>query len=165
MTASDPPQLPPPPRRLSPAGVVAIYVLFSALWIVSSDLLLTFSVADPVLQSRIELAKGLLFVSVTGGLLYLLLRECGYPRDDAATYSVSDIPYNKNSRLVMLFVAPPLIGSAIYMLHGSKTERDAMANLLAIANLKAGQIENWLDERWERWLGLTACNITRLAFV
>lgn len=95
MTASDPPQLSPPHRRLSPAGVALIYVLFSALWIVSSDVFVTFSVADPALQHHIELVKGLPFVVL------------------------------------------PLLGLAIFKLHGSKTEREALA----------------------------ACNITRLALV
>jgi hypothetical protein len=65
------------PDRLTPAAVALLYVAFAALWIVVSGHLLTITVADPVLMGRIELAKGLAFVSVTGGLLYLLLRVRG----------------------------------------------------------------------------------------
>ncbi|MDP1716487.1 MAG: diguanylate cyclase, partial [Burkholderiales bacterium] len=46
----------------------------AALWIVASGALLSFTVDDPLLQGRIELIKGLVFVAVTSGLLYLVLR-------------------------------------------------------------------------------------------
>lgn len=61
--------------RPSPAGIVLFYAVFAALWIVTSSYLLTLSVSDPLLQSRIEIAKGLAFVVVTSVLLYLLLRR------------------------------------------------------------------------------------------
>src|SRR3989338_7076795 len=60
-------------NRLTPARVALLYAVFAALWIVASGYLLAFAVSDPLLQSRIELFKGLLFVAVTGVLLYLLL--------------------------------------------------------------------------------------------
>ena len=51
--------------RLAPARVTLLYAALAALWILVSGALLTFSVDDPVMQGRIELAKGLLFVLVT----------------------------------------------------------------------------------------------------
>jgi len=71
------PVSPSAPRssRLSPAGIALIYAIFAALWIVTSGYLLTITVGDPLLQSRIEMAKGLAFVVVTSVLLYLLLRR------------------------------------------------------------------------------------------
>jgi len=41
----------------------------------------------------------------------------------------------------------PLIGVGVIMLHTGGTERDALADLDAIAGLKAGQVENWLTVR------------------
>jgi energy-converting hydrogenase Eha subunit E len=66
------------PSRLSfsslGAGTVALlYTGIAALWIIGSGALLGYSIQDPVLQLRLELAKGLGFVAVTGSLLYLLL--------------------------------------------------------------------------------------------
>jgi signal transduction histidine kinase len=76
-------------------------------------------------------------------LLYLLLKARAMPAE-ADTTPVG-------MRLVLLFVAlallVPLIGFAITRLHGPQIEREAFANLEAIARLKAEQIENWLDER------------------
>lgn len=64
-------------RWRTPAGVALLYAAFAALWIVVSGYLLTLTVADPLLHSRLELAKGLLFVAITSSLLYLLLRGRG----------------------------------------------------------------------------------------
>ena len=57
----------------------------------------------------------------------------------------------RRRQLVMLFVAllllVPLIALTVIKLYTPEVERDTYANLQAIAKLKAGQIENWLDER------------------
>ena len=45
-------------RRLTPVGVALLYAVFAALWITVSGVLLNMSVDDPVLQGRIEIAKG-----------------------------------------------------------------------------------------------------------
>lgn len=62
-------------RRLTPARAALLYAALAALWILVSGAVLTLSVDDPVMQGRIELAKGLLFVLVTSGLLYFLLKQ------------------------------------------------------------------------------------------
>jgi len=59
--------------RLSPASIALIYAAVGAAWIVVSGALLSFSVADAALQKHLELAKGLAYVVITSGLLYLLL--------------------------------------------------------------------------------------------
>lgn len=63
--------------RSMPAAtrVTLIYAVFAALWITTSGMLLTFTIQDPDLQGHIELIKGLMFVAVTSGLLYLLLKD------------------------------------------------------------------------------------------
>jgi PAS domain S-box-containing protein len=152
MTASGQPRKFLLPRRLTPAGVALAYALFAALWIVTSGLLLTSSVTDPLLQSRIELVKGLVFVAVTGALLYLLLKGWRDSLGDAASASANVIQPPRNSRLVLLFVGfalvVPLIGLSVIKLYGPQIESEAYANLHAISSLKAGQIENWMDERY-----------------
>jgi PAS domain S-box-containing protein len=49
------------------------YALFASLWILLSGYFLIINVADPALQWRLEMAKGLGFVAVSSVLLYVLL--------------------------------------------------------------------------------------------
>lgn len=134
-------------RQLTPAGVTLLYAVLATLWIVVSDHFLTITVADPVLMGRIELAKGLAFVAVTSLLLYLLLRM----RDTTDTQGATGQPMGVR-RLLLIFAAlalmVPLIGFAIARLYGPQIEREAYANLNAIARLKVEQIENWMGERY-----------------
>ncbi|MCM8612555.1 PAS domain S-box protein, partial [Accumulibacter sp.] len=46
-----------------------------------------------------------------------------------------------------LLAIVPLLGAGIYYLESPRLEQQAFADLNAIANLKVGQIEAWLDER------------------
>ncbi|CAB1370704.1 putative Diguanylate cyclase [Denitratisoma oestradiolicum] len=55
------------------------YGAFASLWIIVSGYLLTIAVDDPVLQGRLEIAKGLLFVAATSMLVYFLARRLGAP--------------------------------------------------------------------------------------
>ena len=88
------------PKRLTPIRIALLYAGFSALWILASNYLLTFIVDDPVLQNRIELAKGLIFVFVTSVLLYLLLK--GWRES-----------LEKSARQLRPFYDLPFIGMAI----------------------------------------------------
>jgi PAS domain S-box-containing protein/putative nucleotidyltransferase with HDIG domain len=123
-----------------------LYAAFAALWIVASSYLLTVTVADPVLLGRIELAKGLVFVFVTSILLYFLLRV----RGRTSLPEAGGQPLG-TQRLLLIFSAlalvVPLIGFAITRLYGPQIEREAYANLEVIDQLKAEQIENWMEER------------------
>ncbi len=139
-------------KRLTPAGIVLLYAAFAALWIVATGYLLTLSVADPILQGRIELAKDLLFIAVTSGLLYLLLKGWRDASGDAAEVTAANkLHPPKTSQLLLLFAAfalvVPLLGLVVNKLYGPQIERDAYANLQAIVQLKASQLEQWLDER------------------
>ncbi|MDP2132088.1 MAG: CHASE domain-containing protein, partial [Sulfuritalea sp.] len=67
--------------RMTPAGIVLLYALCAALWIIASGYLLMAGIGDPVLQGRFEIAKGLLFVAVTSLLLLVLLRRPAAPAD------------------------------------------------------------------------------------
>lgn len=132
------------------ASVIALtYAAFAALWIVLSATLLDLAVDDPVLQGRIELFKGLAFVAVTSGLLYILLRAFKAPH---AMPALADPPRPKTRhRVIPIFIAlaltVPLFGLAVYVLYAGQTESENFKNLQAVAHLKAGQIENWLAER------------------
>jgi len=61
--------------QLTPLSLTLIYIVFALLWIFGSGYLLTIHVDDPVVANQFELGKGILFVIITGSLLYLLLRS------------------------------------------------------------------------------------------
>ncbi|MFT3849275.1 MAG: EAL domain-containing protein [Propionivibrio sp.] len=140
-------------RRLTPAGIALLYAVFAALWIAVSSALLNLSVDDPILQGRIEIAKGLLFVAVTSGMLYVILREWRKTVSDGAANSRRTATRRRGGVvqrilfLVVLALLVPLSGFVVLKIHEPQVERDAFANLKAIADLKAGQIESWLYER------------------
>jgi len=69
-----------PARARHSAGLQALraaltYALLAGLWIVLSDRLLGVLVPNPSVNQTLQTVKGWLFVLVTGGLLYLLLRR------------------------------------------------------------------------------------------
>lgn len=137
--------------RRAPLLIALLYVAFAGGWILISGNLLTLSVDDPETQSRIELIKGLLFVAVTGGLLYVLLKVWG---GFAADPHVAGLPRTAPSatrRLVAIAVAIVLIGPGvgfgIVQVVGPQIEKDALSDLQAIAALKTRHIETWLGER------------------
>lgn len=146
--------------HLTPLRVAMLYCAFSALWIVASGYLLTYTVEDAVLQGRLELLKGLLFVLVTTGLLYLLL-SIWHAKDDAERLIVRGIK-NTYTTILLLFLGliltVPLLGFAISKLYTPHVEREAFANLESIARLKTSQIEYWLDERRADAMVLAAGN-------
>ncbi|HUW75799.1 MAG TPA: PAS domain S-box protein [Gallionella sp.] len=136
--------------RHTPTGIALIYAALAALWIILSTCLLNFTVADPLLQSRIELAKGLAFVAVTSGLLYLLLNH--WRESHAAHPAQTELPEPpKLIRLVLIFIAlvllVPLIAGVVYELNVPEIEAQTFNNLNSIAQLKTEEIKNWLKER------------------
>ncbi|MEC4723221.1 EAL domain-containing protein [Noviherbaspirillum sp. CPCC 100848] len=60
-------------RLRSPGGIVLLYLLFAAAWIAGSDSAIRFLFRDPDQLARIGTTKGMLFVGITSGLLFLLL--------------------------------------------------------------------------------------------
>ncbi|MGZ8241321.1 MAG: EAL domain-containing protein [Methylobacter sp.] len=139
------------PKNLIPAGITLLYGSFAALWIVASGYLVAVTVDDPLLQDRIELTKGLVFVGATSSLLYVLLKGWREPLSEVTILRDEGNHASSTIRLILLFIAltlvVPLIGLVIYKLHAPQLEREAYANLEAIVRLKAEQIENWLAER------------------
>jgi PAS domain S-box-containing protein len=144
-------------RRLTPSGVALLYGIIAAAWIVASSYLLTSRFDDPLIQTRIEMVRGLAFVVVSSGLLYVLLRAW---RESFSASAAEPQPLRppEIARLAGLIAAlalvVPLLGVAIVKLHGPQVEREAFANLDAVATLKAQQIENWLAERQDDAQGL-----------
>jgi PAS domain S-box-containing protein len=130
---------------------VLTYSLFASLWILFSDQAVSVLFHDPAQIVLASTLKGWLFVAVTSGLLYILLkswREVLCAKNDEAEDKGT---WLQTSRLPLLFVAlalvVPLLGFSFAKLQTPQIEREATDNLQAIARLKAEQIENWLHDR------------------
>jgi two-component system sensor histidine kinase/response regulator len=130
---------------------VLAYFAGASLWILLSDRAVGWLFADPSAMVFANSIKGWLFVTVTSGLLFLLLarqekwwREAGpVPQRSGPTLKI--IPL----RLVFvaLVLVVPLIGVSFYQTQAPQMEADATKNLQAIAQLKSQQIEGWIADR------------------
>ena len=63
------------PKPSRPMRLAGIYLLFSIVWILGSDLLLQALIADPATLAQLQTLKGLLFVALSGLLILLLCRQ------------------------------------------------------------------------------------------
>ena len=55
--------------------IIVIYALFSGLWILVSDSVISALLSDPLTIGKVSIAKGWLFVAITALLLYSLIRR------------------------------------------------------------------------------------------
>ncbi|MFW6379425.1 MAG: EAL domain-containing protein [Guyparkeria sp.] len=140
-------------RSASPLVLALSYVVYAGLWVLTSDWLLGLFVPDEQL-ARAGAAKGLAFVAVTGGILYLLLRwvipDKTVPRaaTQAATRAAS--PSGRGGP-VAVFVANLLVVASVtagtYLYQAPAAIESAQGRLADIAALRADFIEGWLNER------------------
>ncbi|MGK2952328.1 MAG: PAS domain S-box protein, partial [Thiobacillus sp.] len=136
------------PYRFGAGAITLIYAAFAAVWIVASGAVLYIATTDPLLQDRIEIVKGLAFVAITSGLLFLLLRA----RQDVVSASVPE-PLPRRERwqlalvLVILALTVPMIGFAVFSLSVKQVEDNVFEDLRAVAESKTKQTEDWLAER------------------
>jgi diguanylate cyclase (GGDEF)-like protein/PAS domain S-box-containing protein len=140
-------------RPLTPAVIALLYAVFGTLWIVVSGSLLKLTVDDPLWQEIVELAKGLLFVFISAGLLFLVLRQWQSilpplpSGPNKARHFTEKIRWRVLSFMALAAIVP-LAGYVVIKVQGPHIEQGAYANLEAIAELKTSQVENWLDERY-----------------
>ena len=64
----------------TPLRITAIYAIIGGLWILFSDQLLAALVSDPATFTRLGTLKGWVYVFVTAGLLYVLIRRADEAR-------------------------------------------------------------------------------------
>ncbi|WP_372523500.1 PAS domain S-box protein [Sulfuricaulis sp.] len=138
----------------TPLRITLGYAVFAVLWILTSDWALFTFVPNPAYQPIFSQLKGLGFVAVTGLFLYLLLRA-GAVTGPAA---VSDAVDSRINRLASpRFVLGAFIGLSATILITSYFVTSQITRLIreekldelnAMADLKADEIERWIDERW-----------------
>ncbi|MDO9227173.1 MAG: PAS domain S-box protein [Pseudomonadota bacterium] len=128
------------------------YALLGGVWIVFSDQAAEWLTSDPKLLVFISMFKGLAFVAVTALVLWvLLLRGEGRQAAPAGENVEGMDSRARFPRLLML-----LPGLLILVLTAAgvshvlrQQENEGMAELRAIADLKARQLTDWLREREE----------------
>ena len=115
----------------SPGSAALLYAALAVVWILASGALLTMSVNDPVLQQRLELGKGLLFVLLTSALLYAILRQWQH-RVAAVAGPVEGGAIALRWRIlacVVLLGIVPLAGFMVVKIQLPQVEREAFSNL------------------------------------
>jgi diguanylate cyclase (GGDEF)-like protein/PAS domain S-box-containing protein len=130
--------------------LVLLYAVFSMFWMAGASYLISLTLDDPALRSSAYLVKELIFVAVSSGLFYALLK---FGRDTLVPPSnpPPDAAFFQLNRLMLMFFAlamvVPLVSVGIVKVYGPEMERNTYDDLHTIVDLKAAQIELWLAER------------------
>ena len=136
----------PAPQAGGIIKVVLLYATFSALWILLSDKAVEWLFQESWQITLASTFKGWLFVALTSLLLYGLMRRMiGRTADEAG----STQPNGMRPLIPLIPIAVVIVvltaGSIVYTF--KLGEQKEAGRLLAIADLKTGQIVDWLRER------------------
>ena len=129
------------------ARVVLVYAVFASGWILFSDSLVSVWLSDPDSIAAASTLKGWVFVAVTSLLLWALLHR-QMPGGMSAPSARRGAGVRALVLPFMLFalgVVALAYGSAVFTLRERNTQE--FRRLEAIADLKSGQLSQWLDER------------------
>src|SRR3954453_706178 len=128
--------------------IVLLYAVSSVLWLAVGSYIISLPLDDPVLRSHAYLANELTLVTISTALFYILLKT---GKDTPSTAVINPPPRARRNKLLLMLVSlamiAPLVSIGIVNLYGPEIERNADADLEAISDLKAEQIELWLAER------------------
>lgn len=106
-------------RVYGPAAVVVLYACFVALWAASADWLTTVVVGNQSALPRIGVAKALIFVSVTAGVLYLLHRWTRHSSSDGPIWAS---PRHLTAILIGLAMIVPVTDIGMARKHSEQLE-------------------------------------------
>lgn len=128
--------------------IVLTYAIFAVIWVVLFELWIEPGMDGSAFQGWLSAGKNVAFVAVSALLLYGVLSLHG-----GITPRTELLPATQISRLVGLFLSlsliAPLLGYGIYRAYLPHEREKAFADVDAIAGLKAGQIESWLEQRYD----------------
>jgi diguanylate cyclase (GGDEF)-like protein/PAS domain S-box-containing protein len=133
--------------------IALLYACFAGLWIVLSDYGMEALISSPLLLQELEVYKGLAFVAVTSVLLYFLLKvpppgKASIPEAIPGP-NAQTAPANMRSEyrifvvVLALVLTVPALGYGILSVYTPLQKQEAYSDLLAIATLKAEQVELW----------------------
>ncbi len=152
MTASDGDGM----RPLRAGRVVLVYLVVASVWIVWSSALVD-RVAEPLAipPYRLEIAKGLLFVGVTSGILYIALRRWSKRVRAAA---LAEVESAERLRRVDMMRAAFLTGIS----HELRTPLTAIAGYAETIHRRAAGMPPEMVEQLGQRLALSAGQLERL---
>lgn len=128
--------------------IILLYAASSVLWVAVAGYIISLTLDDPVLRSRAYLANGLILVGISTALFYLLLKIGKDTESTPIIHPPRPVGLNRALLvLVPLAMVAPLVSIGIVNMYAPELERGAYADLQTISDLKAEQIELWLDER------------------
>jgi two-component system, NarL family, sensor histidine kinase UhpB len=67
--------------------IVLLFLLFAALWVLLSDRVVEWVAGDVIQSARLQTIKGLLFVAITAGWLFVVLRRSFQKRERAVVFA------------------------------------------------------------------------------
>ena len=144
------PSVSPPDEGLRLASstiltLVLLYAVVAALWILVSGKVVEWLFTDPATINLVETLKGLVFVAVTAGLLYGLLRRLlGQTRHvGAPTVGLKSMALPLV--LISLVVAALTVTGIVQTMVQHRAE--AVARLHTLADMKVRWIADWMGER------------------
>lgn len=123
-----------------------LYALIGGIWILLSDQAVEWLSSDPKWIVMISVAKGLAFVAVTALVLWLLLRRGAAAAGGAPG---REARHARLPRLPILALGLAIVTLTVAGLFHTLRHQEArgLAELRAIAELKAHLLEDWLRER------------------
>jgi hypothetical protein len=130
------------------ASIVFYYVLGASAWVFFSDRMLGFlpSTSDMVYLATV---KGMLFIGITGALLYVVLRRRG-EGDDTAPAEIRSRDYWPP--LIALAVVVVTVGAFSHLIYRSEAEaahERIRAQLRLDAGIQARAAAAWLTGRYD----------------
>ncbi len=128
--------------------IVLLYAVSSVLWVGAASYIISITLDDPVLRSRAYLANQLILVAISTALFYILLKIGKNTPSAPVIHPLRPArPGKQLLMLVPLAMVAPLMSIGIVNMYRQEIERNTYADLQTISDLKAEQIELWLDER------------------
>lgn len=129
------------------ARIVLLYAVFSGIWILFSDMTLSWLVSDSSLFMQASALKGWVFIGISSFLLYGLMRRyfAVAPAANAVSFMKVLKPIWPQLMLLALIILA-MTGVGILYDRDSQ-EKNETERLRAVADLKSQQIGDWLKER------------------
>ena len=142
--------------RGTPLGVALAYAAFGLLWVLLSDHLLQLTASDVLTLAVLGKGKGVAFVLVTSGLIYLVAARHHRP---PATRNTTARP-ERIGRLMGVFgvLSAIIVTGSLVSYSGSarEAERRQVEQLEREARLRAALVQGWIERRMEEGRQLAA---------
>lgn len=136
----------------TPLALALIYAAFGMLWILLSDRLLQSIVFDVATLSALAQSKGIAFVLLTSGLIYLVAARRQRVTNDLAAHDKADLPaHDRPVRLMGVFALPCVaivVASLLsYACSASRDYDEHVERLRREAQSKARLVQGWTERR------------------